>query len=149
MLQSPEIAFETDLKGNNLSKIEANLKESTRSGKKEASQPPDSKAGKKLQVDDFLVSGGKVNVSVTALGGKSTTVNLPEIHLQSLGTGAEGITAAELTEKILQEIVQKATEAAASQLATGRLNLTNALPKSIGDAEKLSRGIGDLLKPKN
>jgi uncharacterized protein involved in outer membrane biogenesis len=50
----PEITFETDLKGNNLSKIIANLNEAT-GGSQEASA--DKSASRKLQVDEFLVTG--------------------------------------------------------------------------------------------
>src|SRR5579862_1976481 len=83
-VQAPEITFETDLKGNNLSKIVANLQAATGGGGSTGSAKQDSKASKKLQVDDFLITGGKINVSITALGGKSATVPLPEIHLTGL-----------------------------------------------------------------
>jgi len=150
-VQAPEITFETDLKENNLGKLQANVEAATGGSKKPTPNSDEKKASKKLQVDDFQITGGKVLISLNALGGQSTTVNLPDIHLQGLGAGPEGITSAELTHKVLQLILQHATEAAAgnvSQLAKSALNLTNSLPKSVGDAEKITKGIGDLLKPK-
>src|SRR5262245_27665528 len=97
-VEAPEITFETDLKGNNLSKILANVEEATGGGgDKTASKPAESKASKKLQVDEFIVTGGKIHISVTALGGgKAATVPLPEIRLANLGQGPDGITTAEL-----------------------------------------------------
>src|SRR5215813_13212167 len=76
-IQAPEITFETDLKANNLSKIVANLQAATGGGETPKSgatpQPKEAKAGKKLQVDDFLITGGKIHVSVTALAGQTAT----------------------------------------------------------------------------
>jgi transcription elongation factor len=80
---------------------------------------------------------------------------LPEIHLhhlQDLGKDGEGITTAELTQKVLQVVLQRASEAAVSalpQLTKGALNLTNAIPGSaLDNAQKVTKGLGDLLKPK-
>lgn len=69
----PEITFEGALGSkNNLSKIMENVEEATGgSAPVDKSSPPaDSGASKKLQVDDFLISGAKVNVTLTALGGR-------------------------------------------------------------------------------
>ena len=153
-VQGPEITFETDLKGNNLSKLVANLQGST-GGTATApakSGSPEAKASRKLQVDDFLISGGKIHVSVTALGGKSATVPLPEIHFTDLGKDANGITAAELTRKVLTVIEKEALQAASgvvTDLSKGVKDLTKeATTNPVGTAEKVSKGIGDLFKKK-
>ena len=104
-IEGPEIMYETNLKTSNLGKILENVEQFT---------GPDTKqeeASKKLQVDDFVISGGKINVSVTALGGQPITVPLPEVHLTGLGKGPEGITAAELTKLALDKVVKAAMEA--------------------------------------
>src|SRR4051812_7617409 len=73
-VQAPEVTFESDLKSVNLKKILANLEESTGGGSaKEPSKPKGNgettpKEQKKLQVDQFIISGGKVHVSITPLG---------------------------------------------------------------------------------
>ncbi len=154
-VQNPEITFETDLRGNNLSKIISNLQETT-GGKDNApakSGTPEAKASKKLQVDDFLISGGKIHVSITALGGKSATVALPEIHLTDLGKDPNGITAAELTKKVLQAIETEAVKAASStvaDLSKGAADLTKeAANSAVGTAsEQVTKGIGGLFKKK-
>ncbi|HVV72678.1 MAG TPA: hypothetical protein VHI52_14455, partial [Verrucomicrobiae bacterium] len=147
-VEAPEVTFETDLKGNNLSKLLANLQESTGSSDSSSAK---SKASKKLQVDDFLIRGGKLNVSVTALG-KSATVPLPEIHLTDLGTGPDGITAAELAKRVIQAIEKEAVQAssgAIASLAKDATGLTKDATKAAsGAAEKISQGIGGLLKKK-
>jgi uncharacterized protein involved in outer membrane biogenesis len=156
-LRSPEITFETDLKGNNLSKIVANLQAATggNSTTKPATNAPitaEPGAGKKLQVDDFLISGGKINVSVTALGQRSATVPLPEIHLTGLGTGPEGITAAELTKRVLTEIEKialPAATAAVADLNKQAADLRRQAEKSASEAiGNTTKGLSNLFKKK-
>lgn len=150
-VQAPEITFETDLKGNNLSKIVANLQAAT-GGSSSSGASSDKKAGKKLQVDDFLITGGKIHVTVTALGGQSATVPLPEIHLTSLGQGPDGITAAELTRLVLQAVEKEAVQAAAgslTDLSKDAANLTKGLGKTAnGTAAGVTKGLGGLFKQK-
>lgn len=153
LVQAPEITFETDLKANNLSKILANVQAAT--GGAQTSSPKttaQAKANRKLQVDDFLISSGTIHVTVTALGGQSATVALPEVHLTDLGKGPEGITAAELTSRVIQAIEREAAQASGSvvsDLAKQASGLTKDLNKTGTDAEnKLGQGIGNLLKKK-
>ena len=151
-LKSPEVTFETDLTKNNLSKILSNLEETTGGSKepgKEPTQPQEPAATKKLQVDDFLITGGKLHVIVTPLGGKSATVPLPEIHLTNLGQSAEGITPAELTKAVLQALETAAAKASASaidDLQKGAVYLGKEV--ATNTVNKVTRGLGDLLKKK-
>ena len=150
-LRGPEITYETDLRHNNLSKILANLEESTGGGGKEPTQPKEASAGKKLEVDDFIITGGKIHVSLTALGGESATVPLTEIHLTDLGKESGGITAADLSKKVLAVIVETATKDAAGALAsleTRNLDLGKSLSGTNGAVNKVTRGIGELFKKK-
>jgi uncharacterized protein involved in outer membrane biogenesis len=152
-VQSPEITFETDLKGNNLSKLVENLQASTGGSRNiPATTTSDSRASKKVQVDDFLITGGKVHVTVTVLGSQSATVALPEIHLTGLGQGPEGITVAELTKRILQVVEKEAVQASASaldKLIKDPANLTKALQTSPSEAaDRFSKGVGGFLRKK-
>ncbi len=148
-VQAPEITYETDLKGNNLSKIRANLQAAT-GGTGGTSAKSDSRAGRKLQVDDFLISGGKIHVTVTAFGVKSATVPLPEIHLTGLGQGPDGITVAELTTQVIQAIEQAALQvsgAAVADLGKDAAGLTKGLGNTAtGAADKVAKGLGGLFK---
>lgn len=152
-VQAPEITFETDLKGNNLSKILANLQEAS-GGEQAPAQPESAKAGKKLEVDDFLITGGKIHVSVTALGGKLATVDLPDIHLTDMGKGQDGITSAELTRRVLQAIEKNAVQAASGSVAADLSKRAEALTKDAAKnasntaAETITKGIGGLFKKK-
>lgn len=148
-VEAPEITLETGLNGTNLKKILANLNETTASTS--ASKAPDAQAsgpGKKLQVDDFLISGAKLNLTVSGLG--SQTVPLPEIHLAGLGQGPEGITSAELTRLVMNAIEKAAAQVAAEHSGDIAKGLVKGITGSTNTAvaEKIGKGLGDLLKKK-
>ena len=153
-VEAPEITFEGGLKGNNLGKLLDNVQASAGGSDKTGAAPQEKSASKKLQVDDFLIRGGKINLSLDAgpLGGKSATVPLPEIHLTNLGSGPDGITAADLTAKVLKELLQAAIPAAEKAVldlgkgATGVVK--DAGKKATEEVEKATKGIGELFKKK-
>ncbi len=154
-VEAPEITYETDLKNSNLGKIQSNLEAFMGPGSTNAPADPgatSSGSSKKLQVDEFLVTGGKINVSLTALAGKTVTVPLPELRFTDLGKGPEGITAAALTKEVLDKIIAEAVKASSGAVADlGRQagEAAKALGKTATDSLKDStKGIGDLLKKK-
>jgi len=122
-IESPNIYYEIGLGGDNLRSIMNNVS-----------------ASKKLQVDDLVITGAKVSVSVKGTGGLAAPITLPDIHLTNLGQGPEGITASELTQKVLSEI----TSAVAQHAGNSR---TRAATKAaIDTVEKASKGVTDLFK---
>ncbi len=147
-IQGPEITLEAGLRGSNLGKIQENLR-AVGGADKHAAAKGD-KPGKKLEVDEFVISGGKVHVSIVGMAGRSAQLPLPDITLKDLGTGPEGITAGELADKVLDVVISKSLEVSAS--AIGDLGKQAAgLGKDAGDAAgdaagKISKGIGNLLK---
>lgn len=155
-VESPEITFEGGLSGNNLSKILANLNDATSGpgGTNVANATPkeQKKANKKLEVDDFTITGAKLTANITDLGGKSLTIPLPTIHLSNLGTGPEGITVTELTKQVISAIEKESVKAVASSSADiGKAaeNLTKGLGKNTGGAvSNVTQGIGNLFKKK-
>ena len=147
---NPEITIEGGLGENNLKKILANIDAFTAS---EKSQPAsDSGSKKKLQVDDFLLSGAKVDVKFGILGGKGLSVPLPDIHLSNLGTGGDGITAGELTKTVFNSVFEQVIPAVTRQLTQlGNLgkDLGNgAVDGAKGAVDKATKGLGDLFKKK-
>ena len=149
-VEAPEITFEGGLTGNNLSKILANLNETTSGGNGTnvagATPKEEKKANKKLQVDDFTITGAKLDANISGLGGKTLTLSLPTIHLANLGTGPDGITVTELTKQVISAIEAESLKAIAS--SSGDLgNLTKGLGKNAGDTvNSVTKGLGNLLK---
>ncbi len=146
-VEGPEISFEISLQGNNLKQLLANVETASGTEKEPAKGEGTSK---KLQVDDFIISGGKIHLSAnTPLGTKSGTVPLPEIHLKDLGKEGDGITPAELSKQVLQAVLSKALEAGLA--AVGDLKGVSDITKGLGGTgtvEKVTRGLGDLLQKK-
>jgi uncharacterized protein involved in outer membrane biogenesis len=143
---APEITFEGGLSGNNLSQLQANLQKTTggSSSTTDTNAAPASQGNRKLQVDEFAITGIKLHISITDLAGQSTIVAIPDIHLSQLGAGPEGISAAELTKRVLNAIEQEAVKVAKDK---GMERLTKQIDKAAGEnAGKLGKKLGDLLK---
>ncbi len=145
-VSNPEITIEGGLGDNNLKKILANIDAFTAS---EKSQPAtESGSKKKLQVDDFLLSGAKVEVKFSMLGGKGLSVPLPDIHLTNLGASGDGITAGELTKTVFNSVFEQVIPAVTKQLAQIG-NLGKGAVEGVGGAvDKATKGLGDLFKKK-
>lgn len=113
-LEAPDITFEGGLTGNNWSQILDNVNAAGGGGgalSTNAAAPP--KSEKKFEVDDLVVTGGKVQVEITGLGAtKQQVIPLPDIHLTDLGKGG-GITAADLVRRVLSAISSATLEAVA------------------------------------
>ena len=145
----PEISYETDLKGSNLGKILDNLGGNKPPGEKPPGEKPpgESKpssgekgAQKKLQVDEFIISGAKVHASATLVG--SYTVPVPEIKLINLGQGPDGITAAELGQRVMSALLEATTKAVADGATKGGKGVEGQ------GTDALKKGVGDFLKKK-
>jgi hypothetical protein len=157
-VQGPEIIYETNLKNNNLSTIVANMQEAAGGGQKEpvkpkeSAQPKEAKPAKKLEVDEFIISGGKIHVSVTALAGGTATVLLPDIHFTDLGMGPDGITPEDLTIKVMEAIEQgtvKAAAGAVADIARGAIYATKDLTNpGSNTVQSVTKGIGNLFNKK-
>ena len=152
VVEGPEITYEVDLKAkSNLGTILANLEEATGGATKEpAKAPAPASAGKKLEVDEFVVSGAKVRVSATVLGGSSVPAPLPEIRLPAMGKGPEGITPAELTRQVLEAVLKAAIEKGGtvlSDVGKGALYMGKDLGGSATNTvNKATKGVLDLFK---
>ncbi len=149
-VEAPEITYEAGLGGSNIGKILENIQAMASQGKTDPNQPG---SKKKLQVDEFVITGAKLNVTATVLGGQGASLTLPELRLTNLGQGAEGITAAELSALAFGEVVEAAAKAVAANAVKLGGDVANTA-KGLGtDAQdrlkKAGSGISDLLKKKS
>jgi len=157
-VEGPELTFETDLKGNNLKKILSNIEETTGTSgtepPKEQPKEPAAKAGKKLEVDEFVITGTKLHVSIDApvIGQKSATVPVPDINLPPLGKGNEGVTVAEVSSVALKALLDasiKEAEKVVADLAKGGQFMGKDLGTNTTQTiQKATKGLGDLLQKK-
>lgn len=156
---APEITFEGALGSkNNLSQILANVEAFL--GPSKPTEPKKDEAARKLQVDEFSITGAKVNLSMTIFGGKSLTVPLPPIKLENLGAGPEGITGPELVGVALKSITSETLKAAQQAVVDFSKNAAGAAAEAgkgaVDSAVKgasgvldAAKGVGDLFKKKD
>ena len=138
LVQSPEITFEGGLRGNNLNTIAGNASATTQnpSESTNASKGPGNKPAPNIEVDDLLISGAKVHVNLTTLGGKGMTLPLPDIHLTDLGKDSNGMTPAELTKAVLDAITKETVQTVTSnvsQLGKGVHSILGSGQKTVGN----------------
>jgi hypothetical protein len=110
-IDAPEITMESDLASVNLLKIKSNLPSNPGDPNSPENTKSNGKPSKKLEVDEFILQNAKVHVLLnTPLGAQSATVKIPTINLKDLGTGPEGITPAELANKVLTAVFDAAVQ---------------------------------------
>jgi len=146
-MEGPEITFEGDLKGSNLSKILENVQGTEE--KPAATKEEEKAKTRKLQVDEFLLTGARVHVNSPLLAGKTATVSIPEIRLANLGQGPEGITPAELTKRVLKEVLDGTLKSISGNLGELTKDVTGGLKSAGTNAlDKATKNLGDLFKKK-
>ncbi|HEY3914185.1 MAG TPA: hypothetical protein VGN61_06835, partial [Verrucomicrobiae bacterium] len=146
-LKQPVITLEGGLKDNNLTKIEKNLDDYVGSSSTAPNSPSPpttnapaaAKPERALQVNDLLISGAKLQVNTKFSAGKTITLNVPEIHLTDLGTGPQGITGAEVAQRVLREIEKAATTEIAK-------NAGQFEQEGLNDAKSAAKKVSDKLK---
>ena len=89
---------------------------------------------KKLEVDDFLISDAKVLFN-------GVTLPLPPVHLTNLGTGPDGITAADLSKQVFSDLTSAIIKAVASSATDIGKDAGKAANEGVN---KIKSGIGSL-----
>ncbi len=139
-VEAPEITFEGNpFSGNNLSTIMKNVNAAAKGGGPAATNTTAktaSKPGKKIEVDDFLITGAKVNFN-------GVTLPLPDIHLTNLGKDKDGITAADLTRRVLDAITSATIKAVANTATDIGKGTGKAVSESVN---KITSGLGGVFK---
>ena len=152
-VRNAEITFEGNPFGaNNLSKIMDNVNALAAAGPAATNAPAPAgakKPAKKLEVDDLLITGAKVHAQInTGIVNKEITLTLPDIHFSDLGKGTDGITAADLTKKVLGQITADTIKAlinAVNDLSKDAADAAKNAGKAVGDnVNKIGKGLGGL-----
>ena len=118
-VDSPVITYESALGGSNLSKILSNVNATDKNSNTTGNTPSPSAASKPastIEIDDFLITGAKVNLGISGIISK--TLPLGDIHLTNLGKGNNGLTPVKLTQAILKAILEGALKAVTSSVST-------------------------------
>jgi hypothetical protein len=117
LIEGPEIILEGGLKENNLTALQKNVNESVGATEGAPTSEPaaDEPAGvqRKLQVNRFKLTGARVHLRLSMMQGRSLTITAPDIEFTDLGTGPDGITVGELTQRALNALTRDVLAAAA------------------------------------
>ncbi len=156
---SPDISYEKIKGTDNFKTIVRNVQSSV-GAEKQASkkQEGQEQAGKKLLIKDFVVKGGKVNLTTSLLGGKSISAPLPDIHLKDIGKKKGGASPAEAFNEVFQSLYAKITSPAVTDSLNKGLKSLGTTLNALGsgsakqlqsvqeNAKKTTEGLKDKLK---
>jgi len=135
VIAAPAVTYEIGSAGSNIDAIRKNVEAYTGGGGSGGSD--DKESDVKLVIENLYIRDGKVNVSATALGGKSLGAPLPTIHLKDIGKDSGGASPGEVADKIIKAVSKGATQ------AVGTLNLDKILGGAGGVAkDAMDKGKG-------
>lgn len=148
----PDITFEKVRRTDNFQTILNNIKRSASNSSSSSSSKESTKdkAGKKLVIKDFVITNGKVNMSVDMQTGSSISASatLPEIHLKNLGEKSGGATAEEIFYIVFAKLYDKLVSPAVTATLNKELKgLTSRIPIEDEETKKSAeKAVGDAVK---
>lgn len=104
-IEGPEFMLELGVHGSNIGTILNHVKALSR--EKPAETESQKETGKKVQIDDLQLTGGRILVSSPILESKALTVALPPIHLTEIGK-TDNVGVADAVDKVLTSVLQSA-----------------------------------------
>ncbi|MBC8206465.1 MAG: AsmA family protein [Kiritimatiellales bacterium] len=137
LIDAPEITYEKGLRSSNISTLMDNLAPAEQPEEKVTEEPKKKKApAKKVVIEDFQLNNAKVNVTLTALGGKKMTLPLPSIQMQDIGKGTGGTDIREVISEVFGSISDAVVKALASSgdFAGDALKGAGGAVKDVGGA---------------
>jgi uncharacterized protein involved in outer membrane biogenesis len=144
LIEDPVITFEGSLKGSNIGALMKKMEREGGAGGKPAEETPAKpekpvKPGKKVRIDDFLFTGGRVNLSMGALtGGAALPIPLPPVHLTDIGKESDGVTPKTAVTEVMGGIMKAVMEAVGQ---SGKL-LGQGLAKGAAGVEAAGKEAG-------
>jgi uncharacterized protein involved in outer membrane biogenesis len=131
-VESPEITYEKVGGSDNFKVISRNVNEAVGSEKSTKTKSAENSQGKKVLIRHFVLTNGKVNLSMPIAGGKSVTALLPDIHLKEVGGEREGVTPAQAFEEILAALYEAITSPAVTAALKERLKALGVEVTGVG-----------------
>jgi len=146
-VMDPEITYEKVRGTDNFQTILNNVKGSTGAAEPSKKAPGKEGEGKKLLIKDLIVKGGKVNLAVSMIGGKSISAPLPEIHLKDIGKEKGGASPGEVFGNVFAAIQKQITSPAVMDVMNKELKAVGSSLEALGgeagkQLENLGSGAG-------
>ncbi|MFV0422258.1 hypothetical protein [Oleidesulfovibrio sp.] len=147
---NPDIIYEKSGRTDNFTALLNNVKKSVASDKSPQApaeeQPADADSQRKVIIDNFIVRGGNVSLTMAELGGKGISAPLPDIHLKDIGREKQGATPAEALEKIFGALNDAVGKAATSGIREATKGITEGLGKGTDAVKEQGGKMGDAVK---
>lgn len=109
-IDHPEITFEGVPGENNLTRLLANVREfSARTDRNATNSVAGPDAGPRLQIDELLFTGGTLRIQTPFTGTEPILLDIEDLRLKNLGQDGQGITAGDLVQRLLTELLGSTT----------------------------------------
>jgi len=122
---APEISYEMTLKGSNIGALQDSLASDAEETETNAEAEVEKEGGKKLIIEHFVISDGKVKLSLPGMMGTAVPLPLPGIHLKDIGKEEEGTSLTDVIGKVIGAVFATVTE------------VVSASGKLVGDGAKM------------
>ncbi len=142
-IDAPEITYEKSVRGDNIKAIMDNINDfaGTGRGKKKTESKSAKGQSQKIQINNFILKNGKVNMSSTALRGGELTLALSDIHLKDIGSDKEGASVADAVKEIFEALNTSITGTVAGSLKSITKGVGKAADKAVGGAVNKLKGL--------
>jgi uncharacterized protein involved in outer membrane biogenesis len=119
-ITAPEITYEGGLDASNISQIMQNIKDSAKAnpsnGNEHENINAENENEKKFKINNFEITNAKVNLKAKALKSMTLSINLPNIHLENIGSDSEGLSAANILNDVFEVIGGKVSHVSKEEL---------------------------------
>lgn len=137
---APEITYEKIRGTDNFKTILNNVKSSVGADKPSKGESGKEDEGRKIIIRNLIVRDGKVNLAIAALGGKSLSASLPDIHLKDIGKKKGGASPAEAFKEVFAELHEKITSPSVNDTLNKGLKELGIGIKGLGEGTKKEMG---------
>ncbi len=138
---APQITYEKISGSDNFQTLLKNIKSSAAAADKKEDQTAagdTQQAGRKIIINDVIVTDGTVNLTMAAVAGKTVSAPLPDIHLTDIGREKQGASPAEAVEQIFASLYSRISSDSVTQALNQGLKQIQGF-KELG-ASKLESG---------
>lgn len=148
-VDGPIISYEKKGKTDNFNTIINNIKKTVAGEKKpaqqeQAEQPSETGAEKTIQINNFIVKNGKINLAgslLDAFGDKGVGISMPDIHLKDIGKEKDTSPA-----EAFALILSSMTSGVTSSIADVGKAITDTVGKAVEGAAEGAGDIGGAVK---
>lgn len=140
-INAPDITYEKSMKGDNIKALLKNIESFTGAGEKTGPGKESAKSETKIQINNFIVKNGKINMSVTALKGQNLSLDLPDIHMKDIGKDKEGSSVSKVMKQVFAVVNKNIVKATAGSLTDIGGTVEKTVKGTVGDSMNKIKGL--------